>query len=235
MSKPVGNTGDSKENVLIQLLEPQIDYIVTLCLRFGDQSPLLAHQELANAFLSILGQLGTDAHEAALTKLSNEYKSAATEARDAWAGIWRRFGEKRIEAQRFMLQMKEYRTVLKSQLYKVEDELKNLQGCDPDLAQLAQKTLAAAQGAEPVQIHRGWRKMPWLLLRADLCIYTVYVRYFAARATFALLRHAYIAVVSILICGIGYSRVVSALSAFTGSALVGLGASFLKTYYIDHR
>jgi hypothetical protein len=194
-----------------------MDQFAAECRRLRDREPLVEYKKLVDTLLSIQRNLGTVAHEVAAADLKAEYKKAKPEAAQAWREIWRRFAQQREHAKGIESHFRKLDSEVEAHIREVEESLKHPDATDDKLTDSLRDVLDPMKQANAAgkRLSKGWRKGPWLLLWVDLSIYLVYVRYFAARLVFTVLRHSFILVVAIAIFGIAYSKVAAALTEVT--------------------
>ena len=232
------------ENPYLSYIKEQMTHFGAEGQRLRDTKPLEDYKELVDAFFFIGRRLGTIEHEVALQRLDNEFSLAWSEGRSAWRKIWQEFSEQRREAVQTEGTFKVGDRESAKLLADLEKTYAEMDHQTEELRQSMRAALDAAQEADRAgaKLSTGWRKGPWLMLWANLSIYSVYVRYFLSRASFFLFRHAFIFVASILLLGIVYSKVYGILvQSVTDLApqwpwvagILAILALIFKKYYLD--
>jgi len=231
-------------NPLSDFLRDRISYFADESRRLRDKGVLLEYRTLYESMFSIRKKLGTVEHEVALDALQQEYNKAGPEAAQAWAEIWRDFRDQRARARDFERDASNLDREAQRHIRAIEDSVKDAEEDDAEWAQSLRDVLATMKQADTSakEFSRGLWIGPWLILLANLQVYTVYVRYFMARLSFLLLRHGFIVVVLVLLFGIVYSKVaagitaaVTALAPTESSIVAGsvVALYLLKRYYFD--
>ncbi|MBI4807977.1 MAG: hypothetical protein HY799_03355 [Nitrosomonadales bacterium] len=214
--------------------------------RLGDRQPLAEYETLVDTFFDIAEKLGTIEHEFALAKLSSEFKLASAETTDAWHQIWRDFKNHRQHAIKIKHTYAEHDQKAEVRLADLEKSFLELPTGNNELRQSMRAAIDAATRVTKAGkgMGTGWSKVPWLSLSVNLRIYSVYLRYLAAKFAFFLFRHGLILLASILVLGIAYSQFTKALiEQLAGlapqwpwlAAALTLGVYLFKKYYLDSK
>jgi hypothetical protein len=237
---------DIRNNPITAFINERITYFKNESFRLRDDRPLVEYKALVDTFFSIVQKLGTIEHEVALAALAEEYKCTTGEAAQAWKEIWRDFFWLRRNNIKVAHHFAHLESEVAARIRSAEEILKDT-NVDNDVGQelfeSIHEALASAKSVTGNRFSKKWTNQHWWLLLANLQIYTVYVQYFIARLWFIVLRHSFIIIVSVIICGMVYSKLARLLSGYVSGfvskwqwaagLLVIFGAAVLKKYYID--
>lgn len=232
------------ENPFQQFFVDRIDHFAAEAKRLKDRTPLVEYKALVDTFYFIGKKLGTLEHEVALAKVASEFKLASAESGDARRAIWRDFKQQRarsIATEKSMAESDLRASKLLADLEKLYSEMSK---DDTDLRTSMRSALDAAHRTTEAgkDFGKGWQNGAWLMLFVNLQAYSVYLRYFYAKAVFFVFRHSFIFITSILLFGIAYSQASKAGIGQLSSLFpqwpwaVGaltVGAYLVKKYYFD--
>ena len=240
------DTTPQVENPFQEFIFERIDQFAYESKRLRNRAPLLEYKALIDTFYFIGRRLGTLEHELALAKLSSEFALASSEAGDAWREIWSDFKEHRKRATETERSSAEKNRKAAENIANMEQSYAQFETEDEELRRSFLATIDAA-----IQVNAAGsgfvgfsRSDSWLFLRVNLKIFTVYLRYFFAKASFFIFRHVFILVTSFLILSIAYSEASKAMIEKLDSLVfpwpwIAAALTFclflLKKYYFDRK
>ncbi len=234
------------DNPIAAYIKRQMKHFGNECKRLKNKQPLVEYKALVDTFFFIGRRLGTIEHEVALARLDSEFILASKEARNSWQSIWHDFKVRRLDAIKTEVSLVEHEGNLNQIISELEDSYSKLGEGDEEFRRSMRAVLDTLHQTTDSQISlgKGWKRGPWLFLWGDLGIFSVYLRYFAAKSAFFIFRHSFIFVTSILIFGIFYSQAAKHLVEWLANlapqwpwiaAVLTVSAYLLKKYYLDSK
>lgn len=233
------------ENPFLQFILGRIHHFTEESKRLKDRQPLVEYKCLIDTFYFIGKKLGTVEHEVALAKLESELKLAAIESQNARKKIWRDFRRSRAAAIATEHSFSENDRKSAELLTELEKSYAAMPE-DDELRASTRSLLDAFHDTTNAEIDlgKGWRKVAWLMLHVNFCVYMVYAKFFLEKTMFFLFRHSFIFLTSILIFGIAYAKAskigIESLSLLLPQwpyvvGVLTVSAYVIKKYIIDPR
>lgn len=236
----------NNEHPIFEVIRVNFEIFKEEGIRLKDKQPIKDYRALAERWLSVRFKLGTFEHETALYELKQDFKLARNDATEALKKIWLAFRERRAQDKNSKRTIDKFQAETKDLLKEMEEWAIKAEGRNYAATSSRVSSMKAlAEASEAIKkTHQVHSQFVWYFLWADLLFYSVQVKYLFARSVFISLRHIYIIVVLILICGIGYSwltgfskeLIIDAAPhvKWLSGALVVAGG-FIKKYLIDPR